>query len=633
MGATLRVSLALAGAALAHLETATVAALGIGVARGVSLWSGGTLPAVHLGHGIAWNAGLAFGLGLAALPAVLVAAAALRGTRWDAPRRLGALGGIAGVCLGFWALDTSLEWRQPVATWGAPLAREARAWLPALALGAGLAWALFGRCPPRVAHRRAGAAAAGLAALAAGLGVWGAARGGSAGAALELPASAERRPPVFLVLVDTLRADHLSVYGYGKPTSSNLDALAAEGVVHTRAFAPAPWTRPSCGSLLSSRHPPEIGLRGLRNRLRSEVPILPQFLRAEGYATAGIVSSVHVSAQYGFDKGWDRLDIGTSYLRWTGVTRALRRLRLLPRSDTYPRYDAAQLTDRAIAWLDARAGDSRPPFLYLHYSDPHEPYAPPPEEDRWREFAGPEARALAVPPSSPPRSGRVPSPAEADALVARYDAEIAYFDRHFGRLLDALEQRGLYDGALVIVTSDHGEEFAEHGGWAHAHSLHNELLHVPLVIKYPAGTPAPARSETEVAGLIDVVPTIRDLLGAAWPDAGFRGRSLLAPAGGDGERLLYADNAEPALRALTGPRDKLIQRLDAGGRVVEERYYSLTSDFGERGDGAPPVSVPGARLQGFRDALAALYDPAAPLRDVAIDADTVEELRALGYLE
>jgi arylsulfatase A-like enzyme len=628
MGARLR---RFGAAAFAHLEAAGIAALGIGIARGVWLWSGGTLPAAYLGHGIAWNAGLAFGLALAALPAALLFTAVLRGTRWDAPARLGGLSGIAGAVVGFWTLDTALEWRDP-ATWAATLSSEARIWLPALALGAGLAWLLFARGPARAGHRRAAAAAAGLAALAAGLGMFGAARGGSDAAALELAPSARQRPPVFLVLVDTLRADHLSVYGYGKPTSPHLDALAADGVVHTRAFAPAAWTRPSCGSLLSSRLPPEIGLRGLRSRLRPEVPILPQFLRAEGYATAGIVSSVHISAQYGFDKGWDRLDIGTSYLRWTGVTRALRRLRLLPRSDTYPRYDAAELTDRAIAWLDDRPGDDEPPFLYLHYSDPHEPYAPPPEADRWREFAGQAARALPVPPSGPPRSGRVHSPAEAEALVARYDAEIAYFDHHFGRLLAALEQRGLYDDALVIVTSDHGEEFGEHGGFAHAHSLYNELLHVPLVIKYPAGASVAAGSEAEVTGLIDVVPTIRNVLGAAWPEAGFRGRSLLD--GGDPrDRLLYADNAEPALRALTGRRDKLIQRLDASGGVVEERYYALDADFGERGAGTPPSSVPEARLRGFRETLAALYDPDAPVRDVAIDADTTEELRALGYLE
>lgn len=619
-------------AAVAQIETAGVAALGIGIARSAWLCSAGTLPALYLGHGIAWNAGLALALGVGALPAVLLAAALLRGTRWGDPVRVGALGGVAGACLGSWALDTALEYRQPLSTWAAPLAAEARLWLPALALCAGLAWALRIRPPARAAHRRMAMAAAALAALAAGLGVWGAASSPSAGAAFDLSASARRRPPVFLVLVDTLRADHLSVYGYDKPTSPNLDAFAADGVVYGRVFAQAPWTRPSCGSLLSSRYPPEIGLRGLRNRLLPEVPILPQFLRAEGYATAGIVSSVHLSAQYGFDKGWDRLDIGTSYLRWTGVTRALGRLRLVSRSETYPRYDAEQLTDRAVEWLDAQAGSDRPPFLYLHYSDPHEPYAPPPEQDRWREFAGPAARALAIPPSGPPRSGRMPSAAEVEAMMARYDAEIAFFDHHFGRFLDALKQRGLYTDALVIVTADHGEEFADHGGFAHAHTLYNELLRVPLVIKYPSGITPPARSRDALAGLIDVVPTIRDVLGATWPETGFRGRSLLA-RDGDAARMLYADNAEPALRAVYAGRDKLIQRLDAEGRVVDESYHSLSSDFGEHGDGALPPSLGADRLRDLRHTLAALYETAAPLHDVALDADTVKELRSLGYLD
>jgi arylsulfatase A-like enzyme len=451
---------------------------------------------------------------------------------------------------------------------------------------------------------------------------------------------------VFLVLVDTLRADHLSVYGYGKPTSPHLDALAADGVVHTRAFAPAPWTRPSCGALLSSRHPPEIGLRGLRSRLHPEVPILPQFLRAEGYATAGIVSSVHISAQYGFDKGWDRLDIGASYLRWTGVARALRRLRLLPRSDTYPRYDAAELTDRAIAWLDARAGDEHPPFLYLHYADPHEPYAPPAAEDRWREFAGEAARALAAPPSGPPRSGRVHSPAEADALVARYDAEIAYFDRHFGRFLEALRERGLYDEALVIVTSDHGEEFAEHGLFQHGAAVFDEALRVPLVFWGPGRIPAGRRVAGQVS-LVDVAPTLLALAGSEPPE-GLDGRSLLPSidAGAPPEpRTLYSEaragvrytgaseteSWSPPLVSLRREGEKWIVHRPERGTRWQTLRFDLARDPLER---SPLPLADGERERAEERASEYLAEAVPALSEPeALDPELRERLRLLGYAE
>lgn len=622
----------LARVAIGYTAGALAVSLTLGIVRAVWLFRNGTLPDQYLLHGFAWNAGLAFALALALLPATLAADLLLRRTRF-APVDFGSLAGMLGACLPLWVLSTSLEYRNP-ATWAASLAQEARYWLPALGAIAVLWWSLLARRPDAVVLRRCAASAAVCLVGAASLGLYAATRASTA-LPLDLEASAQRRPPVFLVLVDTLRADHLSAYGYPKPTSPNVDALARDGTLHERAFAQSPWTRPSCGALLTSRYPPEIGLRGMWSPLPAEVPILPQFLRNEGYATAGIVSSVHLSAQYGFDKGWDVLDLGTTYLRWTGVKRALGRLRLIARSEVYPRYDAEQLTDRAIQWIDAQQGSGAPLFMYLHYSDPHSPYRPPPEQDRWLEFASEEARQVAIPPIGPPRLGERFSPAESEALVARYDAEIAFFDTHFGRLLDFLEQRGIYDEALIIFTADHGEEFAEHGGWAHGHTLYNELLHIPLIVKYPKGVATPGERREMLSGLIDVVPTIRDVMQATWPQSGFRGRSLLPADVGprDDPRIVYADNENPALRGGFQGDDKLIQRLSDAGSVQEERYFSLDSDFGERGDGVPPGADSAERLRELRGVMAELHDQALVPGEIDVDEDTHEELRALGYIE
>jgi arylsulfatase A-like enzyme len=452
-----------------------------------------------------------------------------------------------------------------------------------------------------------------------------------------LTASARRRPHVFLVLIDTLRADHLGVYGYPLPTSPHLDAFATEAAVYGRAFAPAPWTRPSCGTLLTSRHPPELGIREQFDALPEEIPLLPQFLRREGYRTAGILASVQVSAQFGFAKGFDRFDSGTAYLPWTGAQQALSRLGLVDYRDVYPRYNARQITDRATHWIEEQrqAGD-RPLFLYLHYADPHAPYRPPPEEDRWREFAGEEARLLAEPPFSPTRHGEL-SGVRADALVARYDAEIAYLDHHLHRLFLYLKEEGLYDESLIIVTSDHGEEFADHGGWAHFHTLYNELLHVPLIIKYPSFLADANRQRIEsVTGLIDVVPTIRDVLAAHWSAAGFRGRSLLRPELERDDYAVFARNRFPSLRALVRSTDKLIQEVDPEGGVVTEKFFALESDFGELSDGAlPEPSFPDrrARIDEMRKILAAIDAIAMPSREIELDPATLRELKALGYID
>lgn len=625
-----------------YLIGALALSLGLGVARSLWLFWIGTLPDQYLLHGVLWNAGVAFSLGLVLLPGVLIVHAVgsrlrpLRAYEEDTLRAssLGALLGMFAVCAPFWVLSSSLEYRDP-STWSAALIDEAPLWLSIIAALFLLWWVLLRKRSAGVVIRRCGASCILSVLITGGLWAYGITRDPSAALPLELEATALRRPPVFLVLIDTLRADHLPLYGYPKPTSPNLDALGTEAVVYERAFSQASWTRPSCGSLLTSRFPPEIGLRGMWDPLPPDVPILPQFMQVEGYKTAGIVSSVHLSAQYGFDKGWDMFDMGTSYLRYTGVVKVLSRLRLIGRQEVYPRYKAEELTNRAIQWIKAQEGNEAPLFMYLHYSDPHAPYLPPTGQDRWREFASSEeAQQVSIPPMGPPvDDGQQYTPAQLEAMVARYDAEIAYFDDHFGRFLDFLKNHGIYDEALIIITADHGEEFGEHGGWSHGHSLYNELLHVPLIVKYPASIGVAADRVNGLTGLIDVVPTIRDVIAAGWPESSFRGRSLLAGDLASASRFIYADNETPALRVGFKDEDKLIQILDANGTVADERYYSLATDFGELGDGELPPAKNGKPLDEMRGLMEALYDQVLTSGEIEVDESTLDELRALGYIE
>ncbi len=617
---------------LGYLGAICVISLGIGVVRSVWRFATGTLPDQYLLHGVAWNAGLALAFGIAFFPVVLFVAFLFRNAHLEKRAETGILLAIPIVCFSFWILNTSARFYQPVAKWTVPFAQESLYWLPALAVQATLWWLFLSKRPVKIVFRRILACFVILIVVTLGFGVYGVLKDPSTGR-ISLQASAIRRPPIFLVLIDTLRADHLSVYGYGKPTSPNMDAVASQGTTYTRAFSQAPWTRPSCGSLLTSRYPPEIGLRGIWSPLPSSIPILPQFMKVEGYSTAGIVSSVHLSAQYGFDKGWDVLDIGTTYLRWTGARTPLARLRLIPRTEYYPRYNAEELTDRAIQWIDAPTNSSQPIFMYLHYSDPHGPYKPPSNHDRWRAFSDESTRTLVKPPHWPPEKGEVFSQIQKNALMARYDAEISFFDYHFGRFLAHLKERGLYKDALLIITADHGEEFEDHSGWGHGHTLYNELLHVPLIIKYPDGLKQDRESfRHEIVGLIDIIPTIRDVIGAEWPASGFRGQSLLTPMKSQAPRIIYADNDKPSLRTGYRAQDKLIQILDESGKVLAERYHSIDSDFREDGDGKIPSGVPVERLVTLRSLMAAIYQKVISPEKIDVDQETREELEALGYL-
>lgn len=615
-----------------YLATGLVWALLIGVVRSGWRIHEGILPDLYFARSVLANGGLAAGLGLVMAP--FLAALCVLARRWLRLDTvvLAAMASAFGTYVPFALLHLDGSPIDILRRGSAGGLVEIGTWLPgfmALVVLAGLG------CRRRNASSVIRGGVAGALVL---LGITGCvsliARGAAPGPlpATDLEPSAIRHPPTFLVLVDTLRADHVSAFGYRHRTTPNLDALAADGTLYERAFAPASWTRPSCAALLTSRLPHELGVVGLSNALPDDVPSLAQFMKLEGYATVAIVASAQLGPQFGFAKGFDAMDIGSSYLRWAGVATSFKRLRLSRRSDNYPRYNAEELTDRAIAWLDRRPAAAAPPFMYLHYADPHHPYEPPADQDRWRDFASERARRLAEPPRAGPAADTTLSPAEHDALVASYDAEVAFVDRHLGRLISYLRARDLYAESLIVVTADHGEEFSDHGEWGHGQSLYNELLHVPLVIKPPESSDMDrGGTDRALASLVDVMPTIRDVLGADWGPVRLRGRGLQRQK--PKPPVLFARNHRPPLRALYQGEDKLIQVLDAGGQTVGERYYSLRTDLTERGDGAPSGAVSAQRLDEMRRQLAAFDAEPGERREVRVDDETSEELRALGYVE
>jgi len=437
------------------------------------------------------------------------------------------------------------------------------------------------------------------------------------------PVAPEAGAPVVIVVVDTLRADGLGLYGYRRETSAALDDWAERGAVFEHAFTTAPWTLPSVASLFTGRYPAahgsgraKIPVADGRSRrvfvsLDPSVPRLAAILSAAGYDTAAFVTNTFLRPGFGLTDGFDTYDHERN--RSVGKRRA------------------DVMVDRALAWIDERAPDT-PWFLVLHLLDPHQPYDPPPVSAG--RFTGDYRGALESPIG--PESGLVRrvkrGVIELDAadrafVRAVYDEEVAFVAEQTARLLDGLAERRVLDRGLVLLTADHGEEFFDHGALEHGHTLYQELLRVPFVFW---GRGVRAGSRAEPVSLVDVVPTILEAIGMTSP-AGVDGVSLwplLADRGEAGaSRVLIAENSlyGHQRRAVIEWPWKLIVNVER----PDVALYHLERDPEEREDLAAAHPEIVARLEAALDERA---PPALEQAPVELDAETRRELRALGYL-
>jgi arylsulfatase A-like enzyme len=473
------------------------------------------------------------------------------------------------------------------------------------------------------------------------------------------PASAPR-PDVVWISIDTLRADRLSCYGHGRATSPNIDRLAAEGVLFERALSTTSWTLPAHLSMLTglpvSSHgvcvPEYPGAAPLRGTFVSET------LRAAGYATGGFYAHGFLERLFA-DKGWDvwertgRVHRESLAIRadWEAaqaagdkeLARELKRRHQAMFEEGAPEADDA--VDRALDWLErTRAADpERPFFLFLHLFDVHTPYKPPAAFDFDPDYAGPLEEVNVDHPSRPVRPGM--DPRDLEHVRALYDGEIAWVDSQVGRLLGALEEAGLARSALVILTADHGDEFLEHGGSGHHHTLYQELLHVPLIARWPAALPA-GRRVAERVSIIDIAPTLLAALGLEHPGP-LPGIDLFALARGTESpqgRVILSE-----LRRLQGrPEEWLVSLVRGEEQFIVTRPGSDRAELARvdlaRGLGAAPEPLAwesdagrfvAEELERQRAELLRLRASSAD-RGGALSAQSElesDELEALGYLE
>lgn len=311
------------------------------------------------------------------------------------------------------------------------------------------------------------------------------------------------KPNIVLVVADALRSDHVSANGYARSVTPNLDRrIAGEGVSFRQATTPSPWTFPASAALMTGRLPFQLNATWDNTILPSSALTLAEILKQDGYATAGFVSAPFVRAgPHGFGQGFDVYDDSVAY----GSVLEGNSL-------------AGSVNAAAHSWLASWSPGSQPLFLFLYYFDPHTWYNPPSPYDTLYDPGYTGAMTPAVYRNAEDViAGRiVPSPRDVEHLIALYDGEIAYWDAMLDVLLDSLQARGLLDNALVIVTSDHGDMFGEHGKWTHGNGLYEDVLRVPLLMCYPGAIPKGVTIDAPVQNM-DILPTILDWLGLATP--------------------------------------------------------------------------------------------------------------------
>jgi arylsulfatase A-like enzyme len=445
----------------------------------------------------------------------------------------------------------------------------------------------------------------------------------------EVEPSRTAAPPanVIVIVIDALRADHIGTYGYHRNTTPNLDRFASRSLVFTRTYTATSWTLPAVASLMTSVYPSVHGVyrpptEADHNTLPREFVTLAESLRSHGFRTASITSQPWISEKTGLTRGFDE-------------SRTV--------SHASAPNEARVLTENLIGWLGQR--DDRPFFLYTHYMGPHSPYdvtseftgtftggaAPPPmiaEFHRLYEFES-EARAYRM--AADLAQERRLTAEEIEYLAAEYDEKLAYTDRWLGVLLDTLERQGRFDDTLIVVTADHGEAFFEHGTIFHGEHLHEELVRVPLIVRLPGGKRGPARLD-EIVELIDLYPTVHELLGLPQP-CEIQGKSLLPVVdGGPGDGVAFAEcfgfkivtrgwssfhdyDDSPGARELYDlVRDPLEWRNLAGrGFDAEARHLKLAETVW-------------TEIHAIRERLRPRNEK------IEIDEETREKLESLGYL-
>ncbi|MCP4535524.1 MAG: sulfatase [Chloroflexi bacterium] len=316
-------------------------------------------------------------------------------------------------------------------------------------------------------------------------------------------------PNVILIIVDTLRSDHVSSYGYHRDTTPNLDAfITNQGIRFEDATSSSPWTCPSNAATMTGRSPSSLGVfwETIQDSIPQDANTLTEYLHDAGYYTAGFANTYCVKGKLGFDQGFDMYDDELSSHTSEDKARA-------------PLVNAKVTDWLTDTWMSGLSG-TQPLFLFIYYFDPHSWYDPlSPYDELYTDpaYDGPFLDPSVYKDGQVAVSGEiVPTEQDVDHLINLYDGEIRYWDVQLRNMLLYLENNHLMDNALLVVTSDHGEMFGEHDKWAHGSSIYEEVVRVPLMMRY-TGVISPGLVVTTPVQSMDLMPTILDLVGEPVP--------------------------------------------------------------------------------------------------------------------
>lgn len=428
-------------------------------------------------------------------------------------------------------------------------------------------------------------------------------------------------PNVLFVMIDTLRADRCTPYGYRDDTTPYLADLAGRGALFQKAYAPMPITSASTATAFTSRAPRAHGVLNNRIGLRKDDLVVAEILRDAGYQTAGFVSSAVLNTRWGFAQGFE------SYLdRWGKGEEAKPPAWGIGPKDFPASRRGSYTTADTLRWFAENRDPARNFFVFVHYFDPHEPYVRPAEE------------------LAPLELGRAPHELRRDLHVA-YEAEVAYADRELRKLIEGLDRGGELENTLIVVWADHGQGLFDHGWPGHGRQLYDEALRVPFVLVWPGVVPEGRVIEAPVE-LADLVPTVLGLIDLEIPDAPFEGRdltrALLEREPLDPDHAIYFERAHgmPPRVDFGIPRLGPMRAVQAAGwKYIEapeedrRELYDLTTDPHERRDLSGEHPEIASELQARLAAWVAAGRSQPDVEPPEVSPEEDAALKSLGYVD
>ena len=448
---------------------------------------------------------------------------------------------------------------------------------------------------------------------------------------------------VLLITIDTCRADKLSCYGFGKQTSPNIDRLAEQGFIFDYAFSASNWTKPATASLFTSLYPGTHQTNTLVEKIPSSLLCLPEYFQEAGYHTAVFSANANVTPDFGFDRGvdffyetmkWSMIHFSSLFVRLSRLSPYLEQklagYRLMRNGDDSEVRSDYILYERFDEWLEQIKGEKF--FANLHFNAPHASYNPPSEYDVFADDPTVPVRR-----EEPERRTRLPEN-QHRRILSLYYGEIFYVDDLIGKVIQSLKQAGVFDRTILVITADHGEEFFDHQSWGHAHTMFNELLHIPLIFHIPGHRGAPARIQNHVS-IVDIGPTLLSLVGLR---GGSRldGKDLSPLCGGSPEDVHDFIFSE----SLTSPKDRISRYAVIGKdfKYIEYNYgpkkvgsfFNLNADFQEK-NRLRIYQVPDH--EALKEHLAVMKQQALSKQSgsekIRLSREREEQLKALGYVQ